>query len=213
MIAAVAVVATLLVVRNPAGGTGTGGHDGSGTSGSHQTGTSAAAQGTGSPAEQAGGTSMPATPQPALPPDLDRCMIGIWKGVNESITNQVNGQPVPFAGPGSTQTFRPNGGAKADYGKSTVYRATINGSKWTYVFHGYVTYHWRTKHGRLYGSHEKGHGSWQLLDNGVVNNSGPLTRLAPGPARYTCSGNSLQSFNNTGSVTLTRERPKPQPGS
>jgi hypothetical protein len=213
VIAAVAVGTTLLIVRGPAGGSGTGGHHGSGTSGSHRTGTSAA-QGTGSSAEQAGGTSAPATPQPTLPPDLDRCMIGVWKGVNESVTNQINGQPVPFVGPGATtQTFRPNGRAKADYGKSTVYRATVNGSKWTYVFHGYVTYHWRTKHGRLYGSHDRGHGSWQLLDNGVVNNSGPLTHLAPGPARYTCSGKSLQTFNNTGSVTLAREQPKPQPGS
>ena len=140
-------------------------------------------------------------------------MIGVWKGVNESVTNQINGQPVPFVGPGSTQTFRPNGRAKSDYGKSTVYRATVNGNKWTYVFHGYVTYHWKTKHGKLYGSGDKGHGSWQLLDNGVVNNSGPLTHLAPGASRYTCSSKTLQSFDNTGSVTLARELPKPQPGS
>jgi serine/threonine protein kinase len=46
----------------------------------------------------------------------------------------------------------------------------------------------------------------------VLVNSRPL-RLLLGLGRYTCSGNSLQFFQRGDVATLTRELPKPQPGS
>jgi molecular chaperone DnaK len=152
----------------------------------------------------------PGAPSPA--PNLDRCLIGTWKGIHETTTGYIGGQPAQYVGRGATQTFRPNGSAKADYGKRMVYRTTLNGNVWTDVFSGYVTYHWRAKNGAEHGSHYRGHGTSLLFENGVLNNSLPLT-LAKGPERYTCSGNSLEFFANSGTVTLARVLPKPQVGS
>jgi serine/threonine protein kinase len=129
-----------------------------------------------------------------------------------TVINQITGQPTEFIGQGPTATYRANGTGKTDYGKRTVFRATVNGNKWTYVISGYITWHWRIKDGKETDSHPREHGTLALFDNGVYNNGGPL-RLAAGPGRYTCSGSTLQSFSNTGSATLTRVQPKPQQGS
>jgi hypothetical protein len=204
VIAVIAIAATLLPGNGAAGNNSPGG----GAGRHHPTG------GTSQGANLSVGTgkSPSASPSPTLAADLDPCLIGTWKGINATVLNQINGQPTEFIGQGPTATYRANGTGKTDYGKRTVFRATVNGDKWTYVISGYITWHWKVKDGKDTASHPREHGTLSLFDNGVYNNGGPL-RLAAGPGRYTCSASTAQFFSDSGSVTMTRVQPQPQQGS
>jgi hypothetical protein len=202
VIIAVTVVATLLVTRGP-GGTG---GPANGTGGHHPA--AGRSPGTSLSANHRNGKSAPTTPQPTLAPDLDRCLIGTWKGVNDSSPGYISGQPVQYFGSGPTQTFWPNGRGKAYYGKHLVYRTKIDGNVWTDVYSGYATFYWTAKNGVDRTYHVRSHGTSLLLENGVLNNSRPL-RLLLGLGRYTCSGNSLQFFQRGDVATLAREIPEP----
>jgi hypothetical protein len=202
-IIAVTVVATLLVTRGPGGpANGTGGH--------HPA--AGRTHGTSLSANHRNGQSVPTTPQPTLAPNLDRCLIGVWKGINDTSPGYIYGQPVQYVGLGPTQTLWPNGRGKAYYGKRMVYRAKINGNVWTDVFSGYATFDWTAKNDVTRTYRVRSHGTSLLYENGVFQNSRPL-RVLSGLGRYTCSGNSLQFFQRGDVTTLTRELPKPQPGS
>jgi hypothetical protein len=203
VIAVIAIAATLLP------GNGAAGNNSPGGGGGHHL-TAGPSQGTNLSA--GAGKSPSASPSPTLAADLDPCLIGTWKSVNANVINQINGQPTEFIGQGPTATYRANGTGKTDYGKRTVFRATVNGNKWTYIITGYIAWHWRIRGGEERDSHPREHGTLALFDNGVYNNGGPL-RLGSGPGRYTCSGNTLQYFSNIGSETLIRVQPKPQRGS
>jgi hypothetical protein len=212
-IALAVVLAILLIPRGPAGSNGgpangTNGHDPRvGVSGEP---TSPAGRRNG---ESSSATPQPtlAPPQPTLAPNLDRCMIGTWKGDYESVTFSFSGKPVTFIGRGATQTFWPDGTGKADYGNRMVYRGKLNGNLLEEVATGYATFYWTAKNGveRVY--HIRSHGTVQLLENGVLNNSGPTT-VAAGLLNYTCSRKSLVFFAKHGTDTLTRELPNPQSG-
>jgi hypothetical protein len=203
VIAVIAIAATLLPGNGAAGNPG-----GSGAAGHHPT----AGTSQGRNLSVGEGKSPSPSPSPTLARDLDPCLIGTWKSINSTVINQINGQPTEFIGQGPTATYRANGTGKTDYGKRTVFRATVNGNKWTYVISGYITWHWKIKNGKETDSHPREHGTLSLFDNGVYNNGGPL-RLGAGPGRYTCSGSTLQYFSNIGSQTMTRVQPQPQQGS
>ena len=205
LIAVIAIAATLLPSNGAAGNTNS---PGSGAGGR----VVPAGTSQGTSLSVGAGQSPLARPSPTLAPDLDPCLVGTWKGVNADVINQINGQPTEFIGQGPSQTYRSNGTGKTDYGKRTVFRATVDGNKWTYIISGYITWHWWAKNGKERDNHPREHGTLALFDNGVYNNGGPL-RLGAGPGRYTCSGSTLQYFSNTGSLTLTRVRPKSQQGS
>ena len=140
-------------------------------------------------------------------------MIGAWKGVNEGVTNHIDNNPVEFSGRGPAMTLRANGRGRNYYGKHLVYRGgMVNGNRWTEVFHGYVTYDWQIQGRSMDLSDIKPHGTWELLENGAYNNGGPLS-LATGPGSFSCSGDTLRFYDNSGSTVLKRVLPKPQPGS
>ena len=202
VIAVVAVVATLLATRGPAGGNG---GPPNATDGHHPA--AGHSQGTNVSVKHRQQGSAPGTPQPTLAPNLDRCLIGTWKGLNETDPGYVYGQPVQYVGQGATQTFWPNGRGKAYYGKHMAYRAKINGNVWTDVFSGYVTFDWTAKNDATRTYRVRSHGTSLLYENGVFQNSRPL-RVLSGLGRYTCSGNSLQFYDHGAVTILTRELPK-----
>jgi hypothetical protein len=151
--------------------------------------------------------------QPSPTSTLDSCLVGTWTGTSEDITNTINNEPVQFTGPGPTQTFQADGNGVTDYGTAgTVFTATVNGDQWTEIIKGRATWHYQAQHGSMLGSSVSPHGSWELLDNGVYNNGGPLS-MQFGPETYTCSGNSLKEYLTNGAVELTRKLPSPPPGS
>jgi hypothetical protein len=53
---------------------------------------------------------------------------------------------------------------------------------------------------------------WVLTENGLYNNSGPLT-VEPGPVRYTCVGNTMREFPDNGSAVPSRQLPSRTTGS
>jgi hypothetical protein len=206
VIVAVAVMATLLVTRG-AGGTG---GPADGTGGHHPA--TGRSRGTSLSENHRNGNGVPATPQPTLAPNLDRCLIGTWKGINDTHPGNIYGQPVQYVGTGPAQTYWPNGRGEVYEGKHQVYQTKINGNVWENVYSGYATFYWTAKNGVTRTYHVKAHGTVQLLENGVLIKAVPL-RLLVGLGRYTCSGNSLQFFQRGEVTTLAREVPKPQPGS
>jgi protein kinase-like protein len=207
VIAAVAVAATLLAVRGP---DGTGG-PANGTGGQHPPAEAGASSGTGSSPGHGKNTS--ATVPPARQ-TLSQCAVGKWKGVTEDVINKINNAGVAFNGRGpADEVIKANGRGVTNYGNRAVFRATVNGNKWAFVVHGYATYQWQTQGNRvmLIGD-VKSHGSWQLLENGLLNNSGTLN-LVTGAENDSCSGNIIRSFTSQGSMEMKRVLPKPQPGS
>jgi hypothetical protein len=117
---------------------------------------------------------------------------------------------VAFNGRGpADEIMRANGTGIANYGNRAVFRATVNGNKWTFVLHGYATYQWQTQGNRIMLIGDiKSHGSWQLLENGVLDNSGPLN-LVTGSENVNCSGNTIHTYTSQGSMEIKRVPPKP----
>jgi hypothetical protein len=204
VIAAVAVTAVVLATRGPGGGTG---GPANGTSG-HRT-AAGTSPGSGSAGE---GHNTSATVPPA-PQTLAQCAVGTWTGVTEDVVNKINNAGVAFNGRGPVdEVLKANGKGVANYG-NRAFRATVNGNKWTFVLHGYATYQWQTQGNRIMLIGDvKSHGTWQLLENGVLNNSGPLN-LVTGAENVVCSGNILHSYVNGGSTEMKRVPTKPQAGS
>jgi hypothetical protein len=117
----------------------------------------------------------------------------------------TGGLGVAFNGHGpAEEVIKANGKGKANYGNRAVFRATVNGNKWTFVIHGYATYQWQAQGNRIILIGDvKSHGSWQLLENGLLNNSGPLN-LVVGAENDSCSGNIFRSFTSQGSMEMKR---------
>jgi serine/threonine protein kinase len=153
-----------------------------------------------------------ASARPSQSSTLDPCVIGTWKGTSEDLINNIDNNPVQFTGPGATEIDLPDGTQEMDYGHSTVYTANVNGNQWTDVFRGTATMHYEDLNGMVLISDVSAHGSWELLENGSVTNSGPLS-IEPTPYRYTCSGDTMREFFTNGSDELTRKPPITQPGS
>lgn len=146
---------------------------------------------------------------------MDPCVVGTWTGTVGDIQIIIDGQPVPATGTGPTEIDLPDGTQEEVYGSRTVFTATSGGNTWTDVFTGSATPHYEDIGGLVYLSDISAHGSWQLLENGALNNSGPLT-IAPQPYRYTCSGNEMREFYPapaTGSQESARKLPPPGQGS
>lgn len=149
----------------------------------------------------------PASPGPSPSATGAACLIGTWKGVTETIINQINGNSVQFTGSGTTEVFRPNGTIVITYspgGDSTVASANVSGVEWTMTITGQATADWTAQNGALLLSDISADGTETLLDDGVYNNSGPLS-IEPGPWQYTCSGDTLREFFADGSSVDTRE--------
>jgi serine/threonine protein kinase len=135
---------------------------------------------------------------------LDSCVIGTWKGVSQVVTNNINGEPAEFTGPGPVSiTLRPDGTGQTDWGAETL-GATVNGEAWTEVVDGSATYDYQTSNGSVLFSDGQVSGTETLYVDGIKNTSAPLSPLTSG--QYTCSGNTLKFFapNGTGSTELTR---------
>jgi hypothetical protein len=154
-----------------------------------------------------------AAPPPSASPSpttaLDSCLVGNWKASAVDLLNTINGAPVQFTGGGTRLTVRPDGSAVSDW-PGVVLTATVNGDSWTDVLRGTATMHLETYGGSMLvsGVTPSKNAEWTLYDNGVYNNSGPLT-VEPGPTRYTCAGNSLREFPDNGSLELARQLTKP----
>lgn len=164
---------------------------------------------------QARGTDLHATasrspsPSPTAAAGVDSCLVGSWTETADDLINKIYNVSVQFTGRGAEQSFTADGRSVNNYGKGTLFTATINGVRWTDVFRGMATMHYQAQHGMLLISQISPHGSWALLDNGVTNNSGPLS-IDPAPERYTCSGNVLREYANNDSTVLTRRQPRRQ---
>jgi hypothetical protein len=154
-----------------------------------------------------------ATTLPSPASTLDPCVIGTWTATSEDIPGTLNGEAIVYAGAGSKQIFRPDGVDVVDYGSGTRYFTHDGGSLWTWIVKGAGTLHWETQGGQVYLSDEATHGSWELLENGNLNNSGTLT-LSLQPERYTCTASTLGLFGADGtSIVMSREIPKTPSGS
>ena len=195
---AAALGGTLLLLRNPPPG--------------HRHGAIADSAAT-SPAPGTRGAGGTGSTSPSAKPAPGACVVGKWKGVAEDIPVRIDNQSVQYIGRGADQIFRANGTSRMDYGRRTVYRVTVNGSKWTYVITGSAALDWQVRGSTMYNSDVRPHGHWVLLENGAYNNSGPLSiDSKPGP--YSCTPTTLRIYESDGgSVVLSRVTPKPQPGS
>ena len=145
------------------------------------------------------------SPAPSPSSTLDSCLVGTWKQALEQIPDTINGNPVDLSGGyGMIESFASDGIATVQY-SGTTYTVKVNGNLWSEVITGSATYDYTTQDGMLLSSDVNTHGTQDLYENGSYNNGGPLS-LNTQPARYTCSGNSLQLFSPNGdSEDLTRE--------
>jgi molecular chaperone DnaK len=152
------------------------------------------------------GSSAPSSPGPNPSSSLDSCLLGTWKQTLEQIPDTINGDPVAMSGGyGMIEIFSPDGAATVEYGGGTTYTATVNGNLWSQVVTGTATYDYTIQDGMLLSSDVNAHGTNNLYENGSYNNGGPLS-LNTEPARFTCSGDSLQIFSPNGdSEDLTRQ--------
>jgi hypothetical protein len=180
--------------------------------------------GGGKPATAGGATASPGrghratpldSPSPSPSSTLDACLFGTWDETTDDEPSTINGQNVIYVGgPGIKQVFEPNGINLIEYASNAGLRAHEGGNAWTESFqNGRARMHWTTQDGQLLTSQVVTHGTYELFENGSLNESGPLG-INPEPDRYTCAGNTLQLFAPDGSsIVLAREIPKTPSGS
>jgi Protein kinase domain len=150
----------------------------------------------------------PASPSPT-PVTLAQCLIGTWTETSEDDPSTFNGDPVVWSGgPGVTQIFEPNGTNIFEF-HDARFTLHFNGNTWTDVDNGRASVHYTVQNGMLLSSNLSASGTVDLLENGALDKSSPLT-LNLEPDNVTCSGNTLQLYATDGtSASLTREVPKP----
>jgi hypothetical protein len=157
----------------------------------------------------------PDSPAPSPSSTLDACLFGTWEETTEDDPSTINGQSVIYVGgPGIKQIFEPNGINLIEYASGAKFRTSEGGNAWTETFQDARTrMHWTTQDGQLLSSQVVTHGTYEILENGGLNKSGPLD-VNTEPDRYTCAGNTLQLFAPDGSsIVLAREVPKTPSGS
>jgi len=144
-------------------------------------------------------------PSPSRTSGLDSCVFGTWKGVSQTATNNINGEPAQFTGPGpDTVTLRPDGTGATSFGSGVTFRANGTRQSWTEVVTGGDTYDYQTSNGSFLLSKLQASGTESLYVNGIQAATAPISpKLSNG---YTCSGNSLKFFaaDGSGSTELTR---------
>jgi hypothetical protein len=150
----------------------------------------------------------PASPSPT-PTTVAECLVGTWTETSEDDPSTFNGDPVVWSGgPGVTQIFEPDGTNIFEF-HDARFTLHLNGNTWTDVDNGRASVHYTVQNGMLLSSDLSASGTVDLLENGALNKSGPLT-LDMDPDNVTCSGNTLQLYATDGSSSiLTRVIPKP----
>jgi Protein kinase domain len=150
----------------------------------------------------------PASPSPT-PTTVAQCLIGTWTETSEDDPSTFNGDPVVWSGgPGVTQIFEPNGTNIFEF-HDARFTLHLNGNTWTDVDNGRASVHYAVQNGMLLSSDLSASGTVDLLENGALDKSSPLT-LNLEPDNVTCSGNTLQLYATDGtSSSLTRVIPKP----
>ena len=157
-------------------------------------------------ARPANGRNAPASPSPSPSSSLDPCLFGTWTYTTEDSVSTIDGSSVIYSGgAGITQSFQPDGITTLDNGDHGVYTTTYHGTRYTAINKGIATMHYQTQDGMLLLSDVSEHGTQEVVSNGVVESSGPLT-MNTEPERYSCSANMLRLYAlNGSSVVETRD--------
>jgi serine/threonine kinase PknH len=158
-------------------------------------------------ARPANGRAAPASPSPSLSSSLDPCLFGTWTYTGEDIVSTIDGASVIYTGgAGITQSFQPDGITTLNDGDHGVYTTTYHGTRYTAINKGIATMHYQTQDGMLLLSDVSEHGTQEVVSNGVVQSSGPLT-MNTEPERYSCSAETLRLYAlNGSSVVETRDQ-------
>jgi hypothetical protein len=160
------------------------------------------------PARPSAKTTAPA-PKPSKPAPrqlaVDACLVGTWTNTADNAIGKIYANQAELTGHGGYMIVRANGSGVWAFGPETL-SATVNGNYWTEVLRGSATMYVTTSGGAMYFSNiaESKNATWTSYENGVYANSGSSV-LAPGPLRYTCSGNTLRTFSASDSSVWARK--------
>jgi molecular chaperone DnaK len=155
------------------------------------------------------GASAARSGPPSPSSSVDPCLVGQWRQTSYQITNKIDNIDTLFTGPGgATSTVTADGRSSTDYDTLTPMTATVKGVLWKHVVRGTITSHIRTSGGMIYSTDVVAHGSWQLLRNGRVNNSGTLSGSLES-SHYTCSGDTFEQDGSFYNMTFVRTSTTP----
>jgi hypothetical protein len=144
--------------------------------------------------------------QPSASALVDECVVGTWNITSDEedvVMDQVG--KVRFTGKGGEAKLKADGTGTIDYDKNgpAKFTATYKDQPIELTVTGTVTFDYRTNNGAVSYSNMKAHGNLAMTVGGVASTSLPL-EVDDTPAKYTCSGDSLELDATLQTVKYTR---------
>ncbi|WP_432993831.1 Hsp70 family protein [Dactylosporangium sp. CA-233914] len=142
--------------------------------------------------------SVPVSPSPSYPAEIDPCLLGRWRATSNANYGLIDGMKVQYRGGGGhVHEFRADGTLIIDYDRSEPNTAVYKGSTWTDVQRGQVTMRWAVKNGQLNEAVVSSSVNGRLTRDGKYNNSGP-SQFELEPATYVCTPKTLLQSSTLG---------------
>jgi hypothetical protein len=131
---------------------------------------------------------------------LDRCLIGKWTELGETIVTTDDGSPVFLKGHGRVLDFATDGYETVNYNSASPLTGIVGGQPYVDIQRGTIRYRVTTQDGIMTFSDDDFSHFHQSVTIGGVPVASHTTDASP--VQYTCSGNDQTQTNNAGTGGL-----------